>query len=75
MESVSFDLVITDFHLPGIDGEAVVRNIKKNYNVPVIGMSSANEARRFVNAGVDRYLQKPFSVTEFEKAIGALIPL
>jgi len=61
------DLVLLDIMLPGIDGLAVLRQLKqtpKLARVPVIMLSAKGEEQDIVNGlnlGADDYVPKPFS--------------
>jgi excisionase family DNA binding protein len=74
----SYDLLIADLRLPGVDGLAVIREAKRlNADLPVIiitGYSTESAAIEAVNLGVAGYLTKPFRVPQVlaaaAKAIG-----
>ena len=62
----SFDLILLDLMLPGIDGYALLEQIRPT-GMPVIIMTarSAVEDRvRGLRAGADDYLPKPFEIVE-----------
>ena len=68
LDSMQFDLVISDLMMEGIDGFEVLKHAKKNDNqLPVViltgfgDMTSAVEALRL---GADDYLLKPFNADE-----------
>ena len=59
----SFDLVILDIGLPGIDGFTVLRSLRERYRLPIIVVSGAtDEADRVLalEIGADDYVVKPF---------------
>ena len=60
--SGEFDLVITDICMPGMDGKAVARYIKRSkfQTTPVIGVSGTPWMTR--DGEFDEVLQKPFSL-------------
>ena len=70
-------LMIVDITLPGIDGFAVVAQLRsdlKTAHIPIIMLSASHETRHKVRAfecGVDDYLTKPFSVEELLARIRA----
>ena len=70
-------LMIVDITLPGIDGFAVVEQLRadlKTAHIPIIMLSASHETRHKVRAfecGVDDYLTKPFSVEELLARIRA----
>ena len=77
----SFDVVILDVMLPGIDGYEVCRQIRRISNVYIIMMSAKGEdVDRIVGleVGADDYLSKPVSprevVIRIKKAIMKSVP-
>ena len=63
---LSYDLLITDLKMPGVDGLTVVREAKQlKANIPIIiitGHSSEANAIAAANLGVAGYLTKPFEL-------------
>jgi len=63
----SFDLIVLDLMLPGIDGLEVakqLRNDKKNQHVPIVMLTAKGEEADVVSGlelGADDYVTKPFS--------------
>ena len=63
-----FDIVVVDLMLPGKSGYEIIREIRKNLEIPVIVVSAKNEdidKIRGLDYGADDYLTKPFSPAEF----------
>ena len=79
MRLYSYDLLIADLKMPGMDGLAVIREAKRyKADLPVIiitGFSTESSAIEAVNLGVAGYLTKPFRVPQVlaaaAKALGA----
>jgi two-component system, OmpR family, response regulator len=73
----SYDLVVLDVGLPDIDGFEVLRRLrlrKSRAHVLVLTARDAVEDRvHGLDLGADDYLTKPFSVTEFEARVRALL--
>ncbi len=61
----TFDMVLTDWNMPGKSGLEVVQDIRKtNTDVPVIMVTTEAEKTRVmeaIQAGVSDYLVKPFT--------------
>lgn len=69
-----FDLVVLDVDLPGIDGFAVLRAIRRSSTVPVIMLTgAADEADRVLGLeiGADDYVVKPFMPRELVARVAA----
>lgn len=71
------DLIILDINLPGLDGLAVLRNLRARGDQRPVLLLTANadvSARiRGLDAGADDYLSKPFDMDELEARIRALL--
>jgi len=72
------EFVVLDIFLPGMDGFQVCRMIKeKKANTRVIaitGHHSEDVMTRILEAGADKYLQKPFETEQLIKEIETFIP-
>ncbi|NPV27795.1 MAG: response regulator [Firmicutes bacterium] len=74
-----YDLVILDIHLPGMDGLAVLENLKQlpEYRyVPVMVVtveSNVSMVRRAIELGAVEYLSKPYTVEELVRRVEKLI--
>ena len=66
--SGSFDLIVTDMMLPDLRGADIIRAAKAQAPaMPAIGISAnqdPNVMREFVDAGVGRFLPKPFRMAD-----------
>jgi DNA-binding response OmpR family regulator len=64
-ESGSFDLILLDVTLPGMDGFAIARRLRTAHNQTPILMLTARDSTGDIveglNLGADDYLTKPFS--------------
>ena len=76
IENESFDLVILDLMLPGMDGIEICRRIRhqNNYTPVLMLTSKSSEIDRVLGLeiGADDYVTKPFSVREVMARIKAL---
>lgn len=71
LQDASFDLVITDFKMPGMTGEQLAAQIKaRNPNIPVILLTG--HLPNDHPTGVDCVLLKPFSTEELRTAVASL---
>jgi two-component system KDP operon response regulator KdpE len=71
-----FDLVITDYAMPGMDGLALVRALRERSSLPVLVLTVKSEERekvRLLDAGADDYVVKPFGVSELLARVRALL--
>ena len=74
--SESFDLVILDIMLPGIDGIEVLRRLRARTEVPVLMLTARfDEVDRVVGleVGADDYLGKPFNPRELLARMHAIL--
>jgi two-component system, chemotaxis family, chemotaxis protein CheY len=64
-EASTFDVVMTDWNMPKMDGLALLQAIRqRNTTIPVIMITTESERARVVTAiqaGVSDYLVKPFT--------------
>ncbi len=75
----SYDLVILDLSLPGLDGLEVLRRMRsqdRTARLPVLiltARSTLDDKVKGLNLGADDYLAKPFEVAELEARIKSLL--
>jgi len=72
----SFDLIILDLTLPGIDGLEVCKEIRKKHSTPIIISSARHDITDKVTAlenGADDYLPKPYDPMELQARIKSLL--
>lgn len=68
------DVVITDLSMPGVDGEAAIRNIARlRPNLPIIVISGAVPDHVVEMKAVDVVLHKPFSEMKLVEAIESVL--
>ncbi len=64
----SFDVMVLDIMLPGIDGLEVIKRLRKGKHLlPVLALTARDTVADIVAAldlGVDDYLTKPFAMAE-----------
>jgi CheY-like chemotaxis protein len=65
MERQTFDVIVLDIKMPGVDGLTFLRNMKmmsKLENVPVVMLTSSDDMDdelQAMSGGADRYIVKP----------------
>lgn len=73
----SFNLVITDINLPGMNGYALCKAIRNsNQNIPILMLTSLNATDDKIegfDSGADDYLVKPFEFRELIVRVRALL--
>ncbi|MBF6635600.1 heavy metal response regulator transcription factor [Rouxiella silvae] len=72
----SFDAVILDVMLPGLNGWQVMEVLRKKSDVPVLFLTARDEVQDRIHGlelGADDYLIKPFSFTELMLRIRTLL--
>ncbi|MEH6478430.1 MAG: response regulator, partial [Sneathiella sp.] len=72
----SYDMLLTDISMPGMDGVQVATEIRGMANakrdVPIIAMTANVEiaaTERFVAAGINEVLAKPFGKADLQRCI------
>jgi len=73
----SYDLIILDLMLPGMNGHEICANLRKtNNHTPIIMLTARDELNdkiKGLSIGADDYLTKPFAFTELLARIRALL--
>ena len=72
----TFDLVVLDLMLPGVDGLEVCRRLRSKSSVPIIMLTARSEEVDKVvglEIGADDYITKPFSMREFRSRVKAVL--
>jgi len=76
LEGDSFDLIILDIMLPGMNGFDILRRLRRTHDTPVIFLSArGGEEDRIVGLelGADDFLPKPFNTRELVARIGSVL--
>jgi CheY-like chemotaxis protein len=74
-----YDVIISDFMLPGIDGLEFVERVRSGTHaerVPILmisGHGALGVGERARAAGADAFLDKPFTLSELRATIGSLL--
>lgn len=79
MLSAKFDLVISDWNMPAMDGLTLLKTIRAHpllRKTPFImstGQQDQEKVREAIKAGVNNYIVKPFNVETLRKKMEAVI--
>src|SRR5262249_48281333 len=83
MEESAFDLVLTDIHMPGMDGIEAARAIRameekgSRPRTPIVALTAdalETGKRACLDAGMDGFLTKPVDPVELEEIFLTLFP-
>ena len=74
----SYDLVLMDMHLPGMDGFELAKRLKKSLGddlkvLAVTALAMDGDRRRVMASGCDGYMSKPISVPAFREKVNILL--
>ena len=76
-EEQSFDMIISDVMMPGMDGFALAENVRKtDKHIPIRFMTALDDKpskQRGFNAGIDDYVVKPFDADILLLRVRALL--
>lgn len=76
LETVKVDLVILDIMMPNMDGWQLCRELKEDYDLPIIMITVEGETSQKIKGfelGADDYLVKPFEPLELVARVKALL--
>lgn len=76
LQSGSFDLLITDWHLPGISGLVLISKARKSYpSLKIVFMAASHlaEIKERVKGVADLYITKPFQVSVLLEKVQGLL--
>ncbi|MDD2900843.1 MAG: response regulator [Syntrophales bacterium] len=73
------DIILSDIHMPGMDGAALVETLKDHKlwrNIPVVLITTESRPEvinPFLNLGVQDYIQKPFRPETIRKKLTGIL--
>lgn len=78
LEAAGYDLVVTDYNMPVMDGEAMINHIRQSANyahIPIMMVTSEHESRlaSVRQAGVSAICDKPFEVNQVRQLLISLL--
>ncbi|TAN42626.1 MAG: response regulator [Nitrospirae bacterium] len=69
----NFDVVITDYSMPGMKGTELTTLLRARYpDMLIIGMSGDDSGRAFLAAGTDGFLPKPLDFNDLISMVGTV---
>ncbi len=78
--SRSFDLIISDMSMPGMDGAELLSELSRDYpsmrRIILTGYADLDQTLKSINEGrVNRYLTKPFAIDSLVQEVSAELKL
>ena len=77
MYGVTFDLIVSDIMMPGVDGFEFAKTVRElNEDIPILFMTARDDfasKQRGYRIGIDDYMVKPVDLDELVLRIGALL--
>lgn len=76
LSGLEFDLIVLDVMMPGEDGVALCRDLRKTITTPILLLTAKGETDERISgleAGADDYLTKPFEPKELLLRINAIL--
>jgi len=77
-QAATFDVVLLDMQMPGLDGYQTARRIRgRGYAGPIVALTAAvlgNERKRCLDAGCTDYLSKPIKRPDLLRALSRHLP-
>lgn len=73
------DLIILDLQMPGLDGFAVVSELRRDgafSHTPVMALTASamqTDRQRAIDAGFDSYVSKPIALLKLRQEVGRLL--
>lgn len=78
MVDKAFELIVTDYFMPTLDGRDLIRAIRhSDKHLPIIGVTAATigqEMTELISAGASEVLSKPLEPNEFAEAVIKVMP-
>jgi len=74
IEKKSYDLVITDYVMPKMDGLELTRRIKAKYpHIPILIITGIAPVRDFLKYGATACIMKPFKIFELHNMVKIIL--
>jgi len=70
----SYDLVITDYMMPKMDGLELTRQIRSKYpSTPILIVTGNGPVHELLKSGATAYLTKPFNIFELQNMVKIIL--
>lgn len=70
----SYDLIITDYMMPEMDGLELTKRIRSEYpSIPILIVTGNGPEHDFLKSGATFYLEKPFSILEIQNIVKIML--
>lgn len=76
LQKDTFDIILLDVMMPGMDGFTFCAKVRENMNIPIImltGLGDEENMLRGYDLGADDYVSKPFSLAVLHAKVIALL--
>ena len=79
LEKEPYALVVADWNMPNLSGLELLRAIRANpklQTIPVLMVTAEDNHQKVleaIKAGVNHYILKPFTTTQFEEKVGQIL--
>lgn len=73
MQATHMGVVLLDWRMPGMDGEATCRALRAASSVPIIVLTASDRIREALAAGADSFLRKPVNINSLLARIEAAL--
>jgi len=74
IEKKSYDLIITDYMMPEMDGLELTQRIKAKYpNIPVLIITAYGPVHDLLKSGATACIIKPFDISELQNMVKTIL--
>lgn len=71
---ISYDLVITDYMMPKMDGLELTRQIRSKYpSTPILIVTSNGPVHELLKSGATACITKPFNISELQNMVKIIL--
>ncbi|NVM23112.1 MAG: response regulator [Desulfobacterales bacterium] len=74
VDKKSYDLIITDYMMPGMNGLELTRRIKAKYpHTPIIVVTAIGPVLELLKCGATACIMKPFNILELQNTVKRIL--